>query len=119
MIKVVDSTYRQILFYSGRCYGYTGLFKNEDITDYIKHVALIETSADIGNRLIASNNVLTGAVLSGVVGAIVSACSVRKYIEIYCIIYLTDGSEHRIITNDKPFIEFLIPHMHVEKKRRR
>lgn len=81
----------------GRLYAMKGFFRNEDITERIKHVSLID------NKTVSNYILLPG----------------KPAVHINCIIYLDDDRELFLNTKDVKVINKLMEHMKVFPKRRR
>ena len=101
----------------GRCYAFKGLFDNEDITDKITHVALLENYGKGNNSLVDLKKTLLYTVAGGPLGFLCSLGNTTK-VHISCIIYLNDDRTIELETKDEKLVKFLFQFMNVYKKRR-
>lgn len=120
MIKVLESEqYKTITFVSNKCLAFKSLLAHDDITEQISYVALLGSTTQGFNTLVSSDMTVAGAVIGGFIGALAAGISSSRKIEVECILYLENGTQHHIITNERAFIKYLLPFMYVIKKRGR
>jgi hypothetical protein len=100
MLKIIDGNFNNIVVHNNRCYAFTGIFKNIDITDEIKIVNLL------------------GQEVKGTQGfvPIMTSFFIKPKTQAQCMITLNNDVRFTIETDDETLIKFLIPHMHVKRR---
>lgn len=120
MIKITDSDdYTYMHFQHNRLYITRGIFRYWDITDELEHVYLIRNNTRTRHLADQVSLSMGGAVTAGLTGLLVGTFMGRNSkANILCRLYFNE-EEVDIETNDKKFINFLIPYMHSNRERRR
>lgn len=106
MLKIYSDKYNNIFYSNSRLLAFTGIITNEDITDKIDTVQVLDKLTRGGNRRMGM--ALTGGVVAGVVGAIVGACYDGRYSLVRFRITLTNGEEFMLDTDKQKLIDYLM-----------
>ena len=114
MTIVKTEGYTNVLCVLGKCYLFNSFLKNEDISNKILHVALLENYTQNNSNL---SRTILYTVGGGPLGFLF-AQSKKNDVQIECLIYLNDERQIQIETNDRKLIKYLMKFMHVYKKRR-
>jgi hypothetical protein len=118
MLKLLSDKYNNLILHGDRCYAFTGLFRNEDITNKIQQVELINSNNGGYSRVNLAGMTTVGAITSGIPGAIVSSFMNKRNIYAQFFVIMLDSISFIVETNETKFIEFFIKYIPVKKKRR-
>lgn len=118
MTIIKTEGYTNVMCVMGRCYAFTSFFTNEDISDKIVHVALLENYTKGSNGFESLRKTVLYTVGGGPLGFLFGISAGKAKVHIECIIYLEDKREIHIETKDLTLVKFLFNFMKVYKKRR-
>ncbi len=118
MTNIKTEGYTNVMCVLGRCYLFSSFFANEDITDQVVHVALLENYTKGTNSFDNLRKTVLYTAGGGPFGFLIALMSGQPKVHIECIIYLEDKREIHVETKDLTLVKFLFQFMNVYKKRR-
>lgn len=109
--------YEGLIAYQGEVWGTKGWTKRDDLTHRITHVKIHSSDVRRVTMPVAVGGTIFATATAGIFGLIAAAIALKPDVTTDLTIYLDDGSEIELHTDDKNLIRTLQQYMHVRGRR--